>query len=147
MRLAFFSVVFPLAALVSCAPPAAVRDRPEAGGGAPAAEARARVLRAEDRRLVDDPLRKALADEDPRIGDVRGPGLMIGVEMVKDAATREPDGRLGDALSARCADEGLLLLTCGKDHNIVRWIPPLDVDRAELEEALGVFQAALLETR
>ena len=90
---------------------------------------------------------KALATEDPRIGDVRGPGLMIGVELVKDARTREPDGALGDALSARCADDGLLVLTCGSQHNIVRWIPPLDVDRTELEEALGVFQKALLETR
>ena len=71
----------------------------------------------------------ALAAEDPRIGDVRGPGLMIGVEFVKDRETREPDGDLGNALSAACADRGLLLLTCGPDHNVIRWIPPLDVDR------------------
>lgn len=90
---------------------------------------------------------KALAAEDPRIGDVRGPGLMIGVEMVKDGDMREPDGDLGDALSAATADKGLLLLTCGPDHNIMRWIPPLDVERAEIEEALGIFQEALLETR
>lgn len=90
---------------------------------------------------------RALAVEDPRIGDVRGPGLMIGVEMVKDAQTREPDGDLANALSAKCADEGLLLLTCGPQHNVVRWIPPINVDRAELEEALGVFQKALLETK
>ncbi|MFV2063882.1 MAG: aspartate aminotransferase family protein [Chloroflexota bacterium] len=90
---------------------------------------------------------KALAAEDPRIGDVRGPGLMIGVEMVKDGQAREPDGDLANALSARCADEGLLLLTCGPSHNVVRWIPPVNVDRAELEEALGIFQKALLETQ
>jgi 4-aminobutyrate aminotransferase len=89
---------------------------------------------------------EALMAEDPRIGDVRGPGLMIGVEMVKDRDTREPDGDLGNALSARSADEGLLVLTCGPAHNIVRWIPPLDVSRAELEEALGIFQKVLLET-
>ncbi len=89
---------------------------------------------------------KALMAEDPRIGDVRGPGLMIGVELVKDRDTREPDGDLGNALSARSADEGLLVLTCGPAHNIVRWIPPLDVSRAELEEALGIFQKVLLET-
>ena len=89
----------------------------------------------------------ALAAEDQRIGDVRGPGLMIGVEMVRDRETREPDGDLGNALSATCADRGLLLLTCGTDHNTLRWIPPLDVERAEIEEALGIFQAALLETR
>jgi len=88
---------------------------------------------------------KALQAEDPRIGDVRGPGLMIGVEMIKDAETREPDGALAGALSERSADAGLLLLTCGPAHNIVRWIPPLDVDRAELEEGLGIFQKVLLE--
>ncbi len=90
---------------------------------------------------------QALAAEDERIGDLRGPGLMIGVEMVRDRGTREPDGDLGDALSAACAEQGLLLLTCGPDHNIMRWIPPLDVDRAEIEEALGIFQEALLATR
>jgi 4-aminobutyrate aminotransferase-like enzyme len=89
----------------------------------------------------------ALAAEDPRIGDVRGPGLMIGVELVKDRQTREPDGDLGNAISAACADRGLLLLTCGTDHNILRWIAPLDVDRAEIEEALGIFQEVLLDVR
>ena len=89
---------------------------------------------------------RALMAEDPRIGDVRGPGLMIGVELVKDRASREPDGALGDAVSLRCADAGLLLLTCGPHHNVVRWIPPLDVTRPELEEALGIFQRVLLET-
>jgi 4-aminobutyrate aminotransferase len=89
----------------------------------------------------------ALAAEDPRIGDVRGPGLMIGVELVKDRQTREPDGDLGNAVSAACADRGLLLLTCGAEHNIMRWIAPLDVDRAEIEEALGIFQEVLLDVR
>ena len=90
---------------------------------------------------------QALATEDPRIGDVRGPGLMIGVEMVTDPDTREPDGDLGNALIAECADRGLLVLTCGPDHNVVRWIPPLDVERGEIEEAMGIFQGALLETQ
>jgi 4-aminobutyrate aminotransferase len=90
---------------------------------------------------------QALAAEDERIGDVRGPGLMIGVEMVTQRATRAPDGDLGNALSAAAAERRLLLLTCGPDHNIIRWIPPLDVARAELEEALGIFQEVLLETR
>jgi 4-aminobutyrate aminotransferase len=90
---------------------------------------------------------QALASEDPRIGDVRGPGLMIGVEMVCDRESREPDGDLGNALSSMSAERGLLLLTCGADHNILRWIPPLDVERAEIEEALGVFQEVLLATQ
>jgi len=87
---------------------------------------------------------KALQTEDPRIGDVRGPGLMIGAEMIKDPSA--PDVALGSALSGACAERGLLVLTCGAG-NVVRWIPPLDVDRAEIEEALGVFQEALLATR
>ena len=87
---------------------------------------------------------QAIAAEDPRIGDVRGPGLMVAVEFVKDRATREPDGGLGDALIARCADEGLLLLTCGPAHNVIRWIPPLDVTSAEISEALGIFRHVLL---
>jgi 4-aminobutyrate aminotransferase-like enzyme len=89
----------------------------------------------------------ALAAEDPRIGDVRGPGLMIGVELVRSRETRQPDGDLGNRLSAEAASRGLLLLTCGTEHNVIRWIPPLDVDRAEIEEALGIFQATLLETQ
>ncbi len=86
---------------------------------------------------------REIAAQDPRIGDVRGPGLMIGVEFVKDRETREPDSAIGDALIARCADEGLLLLTCGKFHNVIRWIPPLDVTSAEIQEALGIFRSAL----
>ena len=50
--------------------------------------------------------RGAIAAEDERIGDVRGPGLMIGVEFVRDRAPREPDGALPDRLIAACADAG-----------------------------------------
>ena len=87
---------------------------------------------------------RALQAEDKRIGDVRGPGLMIGVEMIKDPDA--PDVALGSAMSQACAERGLLVLTCGAG-NVVRWIPPLDVQRTEIEEALGIFQEALLTTR
>jgi 4-aminobutyrate aminotransferase len=93
-----------------------------------------------------DELRSGLlevARHDERIGDVRGLGMMIGVELVKDRATREPDGELAKALIARCADEGLLLLTCGTTHNVIRWIPPLDVTSAEIKEGLRLFGKAL----
>ena len=84
-----------------------------------------------------------IAAEDDRIGDIRGPGLMVGVEFVEDQATKAPDGPTADALIARCADEGLLLLTCGSAHQVVRWIPPLDVTAAEIAEALEIFGDAL----
>ena len=86
---------------------------------------------------------QAIAAGDERIGDIRGPGLMIGVEFVLDRVTREPDGAIGDALIARCADLGLLLLTCGRFHNVIRWIPPLDVTSAEIQEGLAIFREAL----
>jgi 4-aminobutyrate aminotransferase len=86
---------------------------------------------------------RPLAERHERIGDVRGLGMMIGVELVKDRRTREPDGVAGDALIARCADLGLLLLTCGEAHNVIRWIPPLDVSSDEIAQALAIFEEAL----
>ncbi len=86
---------------------------------------------------------RALMAEDERIGDVRGPGLMVGVELVRDRATGEPDPALCEALIARAADEGLLVLSCGHDHNVVRFIPPIDVTAEEIDEGLAIFRRAL----
>jgi 4-aminobutyrate aminotransferase len=86
---------------------------------------------------------QALAETTTRIGDVRGPGLMVGVEFVKDRGTREPAGELSDEVIARCADAGLIVLTCGASHQVVRWIPPLDVTGDEIDEALGIFGGVL----
>jgi 4-aminobutyrate aminotransferase len=90
---------------------------------------------------------RAIAARDARIGDVRGPGLMIGVEFVTDRATRAPDGPTCEAVIAGCADEGLLVLTCGVQHNVIRWIPPLDVTSEEIAEALAIFERVLASTR
>lgn len=105
-----------------------------------------------DQRLVENAaLRGAelkaglerIAAEDERIGDVRGPGLMIGVEFVKDRATREPDGAITDRLMERAAELGLLILSCGPAHQVIRWIPPLDASSGEVSEALEIFGEAL----
>ena len=85
----------------------------------------------------------AIAAEDDRIGDIRGRGLMVGVEFVVDRTTREPDSTLPDRLIAACADAGLLVLTCGYSHQVVRWIPPLNVDSAEIAEAVEIFGETL----
>jgi 4-aminobutyrate aminotransferase len=87
-------------------------------------------------------LRELMA-EHPSIGDVRGPGLMIGVEFVTNRDTREPDGATAEAVTARTAEAGLLLLSCGIHHQVIRWIPPLDVTVPEIEEALSLFEGAL----
>ena len=86
---------------------------------------------------------RAIAADDARIGDVRGLGLMIGVEFVRDPVTREPDGSLCEAVVQGCADAGLLLISCWVEHNVIRWIPPLNVTPDEIDEALGVFGRVL----
>jgi 4-aminobutyrate aminotransferase len=86
---------------------------------------------------------EAIAAEETRIGDIRGPGLMIGIELVKDRATREPDGDLANALMAGCADAGLLVLACGREHNVIRLIPPINVTPDEVGEALGIIDRTL----
>jgi 4-aminobutyrate aminotransferase-like enzyme len=65
------------------------------------------------------------------------------VEFVSDRATRQPDGTAADAVAARSTEAGLLLLTCGIHHQVIRWIPPLDVTVPEIEEALRLFEGAL----
>jgi 4-aminobutyrate aminotransferase len=84
-----------------------------------------------------------IAAEEPRIGDVRGRGLMVGVELVTDRATRDPDAMLAKAAIAKAADLGLLVLTCGVNGNVVRWIPPIDATSAEISEAVEIFGEAL----
>jgi 4-aminobutyrate aminotransferase-like enzyme len=86
-----------------------------------------------------------MATEDKGIGDLRGRGLMVAVEFVRDRTSREPDGDRADRIIARCADQGLILLTCGIAHQVVRWIPPLDASSEELAEAVGIFEQALRE--
>jgi len=86
---------------------------------------------------------RAIEADDPRIGDVRGLGLMIGLEFVRDRATREPDGALCEAVIQGCAEHGLLVISCGVQHNVIRWIAPLNVTSAEITEALGIFRGVL----
>jgi 4-aminobutyrate aminotransferase len=89
---------------------------------------------------------RALAAEDPRIGDVRGPGLMIGVEFVDDRDPSKPDGLTAQAVQERAAELGLLVLTCGPAHHVVRWIAPLNVTPAEVAEGVEIFGEALRTT-
>jgi len=86
---------------------------------------------------------RALMAKDDRIGDVRGRGLMIGVELVKDRATRDPDTATCEALLQASADQGLLVLNCGTHHNVIRFLPPIDVTADEISTGLDLFAAAL----
>lgn len=77
------------------------------------------------------------------IGDVRGRGLMIGMEFVKDRATREPAPELVQELVQRSFRQGLLLLGAGKSS--LRLAPPLVIDEHDLDTALGMIDACLDE--
>ncbi len=88
-----------------------------------------------------DRLRAWQATE-PRIGEVRGRGLFIGCEFV-EPATAAPDRRLCDDLITRAYHNGLLLLSCGV--STVRFMPPLLITRADVDEAMTILQASLAE--
>jgi 4-aminobutyrate aminotransferase len=79
----------------------------------------------------------------PCIGDVRGKGLMIGMELVTDRTSRAPAKKLCDAVLTRAFHHGLLLLSCGA--STVRFIPPLMIERAHVDEALTLLEPALNE--
>nr|BAL57190.1 4-aminobutyrate aminotransferase [uncultured prokaryote] len=77
----------------------------------------------------------------PSIGDVRGIGLMIGVEFVLDRQTKEPAGKLTDRVVQLAFERGLLLLSCSK--NVIRLAPPLCITRSEIDEGLKIFEEAI----
>jgi 4-aminobutyrate aminotransferase len=77
----------------------------------------------------------------PVIGDVRGLGLMIGVEF--RTAERKPDKSTTKAVVQACFDRKLMLLTCGTYDNVIRWIPPLVVTEKQVDEAIEIFVESL----
>lgn len=91
--------------------------------------------------LMKERLGRLQADDD-RIGDVRGRGAMIAVELVK-AGTTEPDADLTKALCAGAHAEGVIVLSCGTFGNVLRFLPPLAISDELLNEGLDVLEAVL----
>ena len=79
----------------------------------------------------------------PQIGDVRGLGAMLAIELVRDPATQEPDAEAATAIVEEAVRNGLLLLKSGIYSNCIRVLAPLTLTDAELDEALGVWDQAL----
>jgi 4-aminobutyrate aminotransferase/(S)-3-amino-2-methylpropionate transaminase len=77
------------------------------------------------------------------IGDVRGLGAMLAIELVRDPATKEPAPDKASAVIEEAFRNGLLLIKSGTDGNCIRVLTPLVVTDAELDEALGVWEDAL----
>jgi len=84
-----------------------------------------------------------LQEDYPRIGDVRGLGLMVGVEFRTE--DRKPDKTTAKSVAHACLDKGLMLLTCGPWDNTIRWIPPLIVTADQIDQGLSIFSASLEE--
>jgi 4-aminobutyrate aminotransferase/(S)-3-amino-2-methylpropionate transaminase len=79
----------------------------------------------------------------PRIGDVRGLGAMLAIELVEDPATKEPAPALAGAVIEAATQRGLLLLKAGVHGNCIRVLCPLVISDAELDEALDAWEQAL----
>ena len=86
---------------------------------------------------------QALAERHPLVGDVRGRGLMIGIELVRDRQSKERATTERDVVVDACFRRGLLLLGAGK--NAIRFSPPLVLTREEADTAVEIFDAALGE--
>jgi 4-aminobutyrate aminotransferase/(S)-3-amino-2-methylpropionate transaminase len=80
------------------------------------------------------------------VGDVRGLGAMLAIELVHDRQTKDPAPEVATAIVEAAAARGLLLLKSGIYSNCIRVLTPLVITDAELEEALGVWEDALAET-
>jgi len=99
-------------------------------------------------RKVGDYLKRGLEKLKSKydcIGDVRGLGLMIGVEFVTDRASRTPDPELRDRIEVAAFERGLILLGAGP--NTIRWSPPLILSEENVDVALEIFDEAIAASR
>ena len=126
-------------------------------GGNPVAcaAALATIAAIEDEGLVERSVRlgnrlvarlnEIKAREDvPAIGNVRGSGLMVAFELVKEPGGNEPNPDLVGKLTAKAAEKGLILLSCGYFANTIRLLVPLTIPESQLEEVLDIIEGAYI---
>jgi 4-aminobutyrate aminotransferase-like enzyme len=102
----------------------------------------------EHARVVGERLLAGLREVATRhgpIGDVRGAGLFVGFELVRDRSTREPDAELASELVNRAVERGILLSTDGADHNVIKVKPPLVFAIADADRLVETVDAILGE--
>jgi 4-aminobutyrate aminotransferase / (S)-3-amino-2-methylpropionate transaminase / 5-aminovalerate transaminase len=102
--------------------------------------ARARAIGATIRRRLE-----ALAEVHPVIGDIRGRGAMMAIELVRPG-TLDPDPARTAAVAAYCHRQGVIVLTCGTWGNVFRFLPPLSISDDLLEDAFDVVTEAFAAT-
>jgi 4-aminobutyrate aminotransferase len=84
-----------------------------------------------------------MMEKHPMMGDVRGKGLMIGVEIVKDKDSKEVAPKATGDIMMECFRNGLAIVNCGV--NVIRWMPPLTITRDLVEPSLDIFEEALVK--
>jgi 4-aminobutyrate aminotransferase/(S)-3-amino-2-methylpropionate transaminase len=95
-------------------------------------------------KIITDRLKKmAATNRFSCIGDIRGLGGMVAVELVTDRTSRAPASDLTKALVYKAADAGLVLLSCGVSGNVIRFLPPLSISDATLNEGLDIIETTL----
>ncbi len=78
------------------------------------------------------------------IGDVRGRGAMCAIELVSDRDTKEPlEPAATNAIIARCLSQGLIVLSAGTYGNVIRLLPPINIEDGLLEDGLSIIEDAL----
>jgi 4-aminobutyrate aminotransferase / (S)-3-amino-2-methylpropionate transaminase / 5-aminovalerate transaminase len=87
------------------------------------------------------PRLRQIAERSPAIGDVRGRGAMLAVELVRPGGI-EPDPAAAAAVARACHQAGLLVLTCGTFGNVLRFLPPMVIGEPLLSEGLGILDDA-----
>ena len=87
---------------------------------------------------------KNLMNENEFIGDVRGYGPMIGVEIVDNKDSKTANKEKAQEIINNCRDNGLLLVTCGENGNVIRFMGPLTTPIKHVEEALGIFENSII---
>jgi 4-aminobutyrate aminotransferase len=86
---------------------------------------------------------REMQDTHPMMGDVRGRGLMVGVELVKDRDSKEPAKEETEEVMMRCFEKGAALVNCGV--SVIRWMPPLLITEELIDSALEIFDGVLTE--
>ena len=81
-----------------------------------------------------------IADRTEIVGDVRGLGLMFGIELVRDRKTKEPATKERNAVVQECYKKGLIVMGAGAYKNVIRFLPALNIDEASLNKGLDIFE-------
>ncbi|MCB1605890.1 MAG: 4-aminobutyrate--2-oxoglutarate transaminase [Xanthomonadales bacterium] len=97
--------------------------------------------------LMRELLEQIQADPQTRnaIGEIRGLGAMVAMELVEDGDASRPAATLTKALVQACASKGLIILACGVRGNVIRFLAPLTISESEVREGLGILHQALVE--